>query len=93
MISKSSRAIKNFPSVAFWQHYRLVAPPYRFRNFEGRYRHLHAAMMYTPQPTKAISQQSLEDWFEKPNYRLSLQNKGLSHLHFHEAFYDFQCTK
>ena len=50
-------------------------------------------MMHTPKPTKATSQQSLQDWFGKPNYRLSLQNEGLIHLHFHKTFYNFQCTK
>ena len=100
MISRISQAIQNFPRVPFWQHHRLVAVPYSgktkhysFRNFEGRYRHLHVAIMCTPQPTKAISQQSLQGWCEKPSFCLSLQNEGLNHLHFHETFYDFQCTK
>ena len=64
-----------------------------FKNFRGRFRHLHATAMSKPQLAEAISQQSLQDWFEKPNYHLSLQNEGLNHLHFHETFYDLQCAK
>ena len=28
MISRSSQAIQNFQSVAFWQYHRLVSPPH-----------------------------------------------------------------
>ena len=43
------------------------------------------ATIYMPQLMKKVAQQSLQNWFEKPNYHLSLQNEGSNHLHFLEA--------
>ena len=77
--------------VFFWQYHRLVSLPQDGLWYSQKQNIV--ALEVSKADLDTFMQQRVSQKSQKPNYHLSLHNEGLNHLHYHETFYDFKCTK